>query len=147
MRISEKGVELIKSFEGLRLGAYPDPATNGDPWTIGYGSTGPHVKPGMRITMEEADRLLEDDLLKFEIGVTGMVKVPLQQHEFDALCSFSFNLGLGALKTSTLLHLLNDGANREDVAVQFLRWNRGAGRVMPGLTRRRQAEMAMFLGQ
>lgn len=147
MRISENGVELIKEFEGIRLGAYPDPGTNGDPWTIGYGHTGTDVRPGMRISLEQADRLLEDDLLKFERGVSELVKVPISQNEFDALVSFAFNLGLGNLKSSTLLKLLNENAHHEDVAVQFLRWDKAAGKTMPGLHRRRQAEMMMFLGK
>lgn len=146
MRTSERGLELIKEFEGIRLGAYPDPGTGGEPWTIGYGHTGREVRPGLRITLQEADRMLEDDLLKFERGVEALVNVPLEQHEFDALVSFTFNCGLGNLKSSTLLLLLNEG-DKEEAALQFLRWNRANQKVMAGLTRRRQAEMALFLNQ
>lgn len=147
MRISEQGVDLIKSFEGVSLTAYPDPATGGDPITIGYGHTGPEVYLGLKITQQQADQLLEDDLLKFERGVTELVKVPISQNEFDALVSFAFNLGLGNLKSSTLLRLLNENAHHDEVAAQFLRWDRANGKQMAGLTRRRKAEAAMFLGQ
>jgi lysozyme len=147
MRISERGLDLIKDFEGLVLKAYPDPATGGDPWTIGYGHTGPDVRPGMTITHEEADRLLEEDCLKFEKGVTELIKAPrLLQHEFDALVSFAFNCGLGNLKESTLLKKLN-AEDYIGAANEFQKWNKAAGKVMPGLTRRRQAEERLFRGQ
>lgn len=147
MRISEQGLDLIREFEGCVLTAYPDPATGGDPITVGYGHTGPEVHLGMKITQQDADRMLEDDLLKFERGVTELVKVPISQNEFDSLVAFAFNLGLGNLKSSTLLRLLNENAHHAEVAAQFLRWDRANGKQMAGLTRRRKAEAAMFLGQ
>lgn len=144
MNISHKGVELIKLFEGCRLETYLDAA--GIP-TIGYGSTGPHVRIGMKITKEEAEQLLLEDLKRFEAGVAEQVTVPLNQNEFDALVSFSFNVGLGALNRSTLLRMLNDGASKEVVASQFLRWNKVNGKPLEGLTRRRKAERALFLAK
>lgn len=141
MKISQKGVDLIKSFEGLELKAYKDSV---GVTTIGYGSTGSHVSMGMTITKEQAEQLLKKDLERFEKGVSDIVKVPLNQNQFDALVSFSFNLGLGNLKSSTLLKKLNasdyTGASRE-----FERWNRAVGKVLNGLTRRRIAERDLFL--
>ena len=91
MRTSPAGIELIKDFEGLRLEAYPDPGTGGDPWTIGYGHTGPEVKPGLIISIEQAGALLKEDLVKFEEAVERLITVGLNQHEFDALVSFTYN--------------------------------------------------------
>jgi lysozyme len=144
MKTSEQGRRLIEYYEGLRLKAYPDPATGGEPWTIGIGHTG-NVKKGDVITEAYARELLKDDLAKFEAGVTKLVKVGLNQNQFDALVSFAFNVGLQNLATSTLLQLIN--ANQFDKAAkQFARWNKAAGKVMKGLTKRRAAESWMFLG-
>jgi lysozyme len=144
MKPSEQGRRLIEYYEGLRLKAYPDPATGGEPWTIGIGHTG-NVKKGDVITEAYARELLKDDLAKFEDGVTKLVKVGLNQNQFDALVSFSFNVGLQNLATSTLLQLIN--ANQFDKAAkQFGRWNKAAGKVMKGLTKRRAAEAWLFLG-
>jgi len=138
--INEAGLELIKSFEGLRLEAYRCPA--GVP-TIGYGTT-TGVKMGTRITKAEAEALLRRDLEKFEAAVRSLVKVPLTDNQFSALVSFTYNLGAGALQHSTLLKLVNQG-NFAAAAREFLKWNRAGGRVLPGLTRRRQAEEALFI--
>jgi len=146
MKLSDAGIALIKEMEGLRLDAYPDPATGGDPWTIGYGHTGPDVRQGLMITAETAEELLRLDCAKFEDCVTDAVEVELAQHQFDALVSFAFNLGCGALMASTLLKLLNAG-NFAAAEAQFTRWNRAAGKVMGGLTRRRLAEAEMFHGE
>ena len=143
MRVSEAGMRLIKESEGCVLKAYPDPATGGEPFTIGYGSTGSHVYPGKVITQAEADRLLDEDVDLFERGVNRLVNVDLTQGQFDALVCFAFNLGLGALQQSTLLKLLNAG-DYEGAAKQFARWDKAAGKVMAGLTKRRQAESELF---
>lgn len=141
MKISQKGIDLIKSFEGLELKAYIDSV---GVTTIGYGSTGTHVSIGMTITKEQAEQLLKKDFERFEKGVSDLVKVPLNQNQFDALVSFSFNLGLGNLKSSALLKKLNAsdyiGASKE-----FERWNRAGNKVLAGLTRRRIAERDLFL--
>lgn len=141
MKISNKGINLIKQFEGLELKAYKDSV---GVVTIGYGSTGPHVFMGQIITEAQAEVLLIKDLSRFESGVTELVKVPLTQNQLDALVSFSFNLGLGNLKSSTLLKKLNAkdyvGASKE-----FERWNKAGGKVLNGLTRRRLAEKELFL--
>lgn len=146
MNISQKGINLIKKFEGLRLDAYLCPA---NVWTIGYGHTQPvngkKIVRGMKIDEAEAERLLRCDLVKFEDGVNKLVKVPMTQGQFDALVSFAFNLGLGALSTSTLLKKLNakDYAGAE---AEFKRWNQAGGKVLPGLIQRRAAEAAFFHG-
>lgn len=148
MRISEKGVALIKQFEGCRLTAYPDPGTGGAPWTIGYGWTHPvdgkPVKPGMTIDQDTADRLLKTGLVSYENDVLKLVRVKLTQGQFDALVSFAYNVGSRALSTSTLLKKLNAG-DIKGAADEFLRWNKAGGKVMPGLTNRRKAERDVFL--
>lgn len=139
-KISDKGLQLVKHFEGCYLKAYKCPA---GVLTIGYGHTGPDVKPGMEITQAQADDLLRLDIERFEKAVRDCVKVPLEQNQFDALVSFAFNCGAGALQKSTLLKKLNAG----DVigAVQeFHRWNKGGGKVLAGLVRRRAAEAHLF---
>lgn len=141
MKINQKGLDLIKSFEGLELKAYKCPA---DVLTIGYGHTGSDVKEGQVITQQQAEDLLKKDVEKFEKGVLSLVKVKINENEFSALVSFAYNLGLGNLKQSTLLNSLNK-LQRESAANEFLRWNKAGGKVLAGLTRRREAEKALFL--
>ncbi len=142
MRTSQQGLDLIKSFEGLRLSAYKCPA---DVWTIGYGTTA-GVKPGQTITPERADELLREDVAKVEAQVLRTIKVPLKQGQFDALVSFTYNLGVGNLADSTLARLLNAG-DYMGAAAQFDRWNKAGGKVLKGLVTRRAAERAMFEGR
>lgn len=137
---SRPGVDLIKRFEGCHLRAYLCPA---GVWTIGYGHTGPDVREGKQITLEEADRLLQADLRHFERRVQQLVTAPLTQGQFDALVSFAYNVGLGALERSTLLKKLNAEDYRA-AAAQFSLWTKAAGRDLPGLVRRRREEKAMF---
>lgn len=148
MQTSSEGINLIKSFEGLGLKAYPDPATGGKPYTIGHGTTiypsGMPVKLGDTCTAQQAMDYLRSDLKKFEAGVNNLVKVKLSQGHFDALVSFAYNLGLGNLGSSTLLKKLNAG-DYLGASNEFLRWDKAAGKVMAGLTRRRQAERQLFL--
>lgn len=144
MTTSDLGVALIEEFEGCILHAYPDPASGGAPWTIGYGHTA-GVQPGDLCDRAQAQAWLRQDLLAAEQAVARLVKVPIAQHQFDALVSFTFNLGPGALAQSTLLGLLNAGRHAE-AGAQFLRWNNGPGGPLPGLTRRRAAERALFDG-
>lgn len=150
LHVSDEGVALINSFEGLVLTAYPDPGTGGFPWTIGVGTTvypdGTPVAPGDKISRSEAEKYLKHDLRRFEQAVLHLVKVPLKQNELDALVSFSYNVGTGALEESTLLKKLNAG-DRKGAADEFLKWDKAGGRVFEGLTRRRRAERALFLGQ
>lgn len=141
MNISSKGVSLIKQLEGLELKAYKDSV---GVLTIGYGSTGPHVTVGMTITESQAETLLKKDLSRFEKGVDDLVTVPLNQNQFDALVSFSFNLGLGNLKSSTLLRKLNS-LDYIGAANEIPRWDKAGGKILKGLTRRRLAEKELFL--
>jgi lysozyme len=145
MKTSARGLDLIKAHEGLRLEAYPDPASGGDPWTIGYGHTA-GVKPGDVITQEQADAYLREDIAWAEDAVRSGVKVPISQAAFDAMVSLTFNIGAGAFGRSTLLKMLNAG-DHAGAADQFMRWTTAAGRVMPGLEKRRAAERALFLSE
>lgn len=139
-KIGKAGLDLIKDFEGLKLRAYLCPAKV---WTIGYGSTGPHVTAGKVITEAEAEALLRQDLSRFEQAVTRLVTVPLTQNQYDALVSFAFNVGIAALERSTLLKRVN-ARLFDQAAAEFSKWNRAAGRPLAGLTRRRAAEAALF---
>ncbi|MFE4109397.1 lysozyme [Kosakonia sp. YIM B13611] len=145
MQISDKGIALIKQFEGLRLTAYQDSV---DVWTIGYGWTQPvegkAIRAGMTIKEETAERLLRTGLVSFESDVSKLVKAKLTQGQFDALVSFAYNLGARALSTSSLLKKLNAGDYR-GAADEFLRWNKAGGQMLACLTRRREAEHALFL--
>lgn len=141
MQPSQSAVDLIKASEGLRLTAYRDSAGI---LTIGYGSTG-GIKPGQKITPEQAEAMLVDDLDEAADAVRKLVTVPLTQGQFDALCSFVFNLGAGRLRDSTLLRLLNQGKYGE-AAAQFRFWVMAGGKPLPGLVKRRAAERALFDG-
>ena len=143
MKISDAGIDLICHYEGVRLQAYPDPATGGDPWTIGYGST-KHVHPGMVITLDEAKQRLREDLEDAEKAITRLVMAPLDQSQFDALVSLVFNIGEGNFAKSTLLKKLN-AHDYLGAAAQFSVWNRANHKPMLGLTRRRAAERDHFL--
>lgn len=137
--IGPKGLALIKRSEGLRLKAYRCPA---DVPTIGYGSTGPHVHMGMTITEAEAEALLLKDLGRFERGVAEMGG-EMTPGQFSALVSFAFNLGLNALRKSTLLkkHLAGDHAG---AAAEFSKWVNAGGKRLPGLVTRRADEAALY---
>jgi len=148
MQTSDKGLALIKHSEGFRGNAYPDPATGGKPYTIGNGTTvypsGMPVKLGDKVTEQQADSYLRNDLKKFEAAVSNAVKVNLTQGQFDALVSFTYNVGPANMSSSTLIKKLNAG-DSVGAADEFLRWNKAAGKVMAGLTTRRSAERALFL--
>lgn len=141
MKISKEGIALIKKFEGCKLESYLCAANVP---TIGYGST-KDVKMGMTISQERAEELLLEDLEVYEGAVIKAVEVPLHQHQFDALVSWTFNLGGANLNASTMLKVLNKGAY-EDVPYQMKRWNKAGGQVLEGLTRRRLAESLLFEG-
>ena len=139
MKISLEGLSLIKKFEGLRLKAYKCSA---NVLTIGYGHTG-GVKETDKITLEEADSLLEKDIAKFEEYVNDNEMVKLNQSQFDALVAWTFNLGPGNLRSSTMLKKLNNG-EYESVPFEMRRWNKAGGKTLDGLIRRRQAESLLF---
>lgn len=143
--INDRGLELVKVFEGLRLEAYQDSVGI---WTIGYGTTSDivPVRPGMVITESQAEMFLRQGLVRFEEDVAQLVKVPLTSDQFSALVVFTYNVGPGSLSQSTLRRKLNDG-DYAGAAEEFLRWNKAGGEELPGLTRRRRAERALFLSQ
>jgi lysozyme len=134
------GLSLIKQFEGCKLKAYLCPA--GVP-TIGYGRT-KGVKLGDTCSQAQADAWLTQEYDEFEAGVRKLVAVALTANQLGALVSFAYNIGLGALRTSTLLRKLNAG-DYKGAALEFGRWNKAAGRVLAGLSRRRAAEAALFV--
>jgi lysozyme len=139
MKTSEAGIKLIEDMEGLRLNAYQDVA---GVWTNGYGNT--HgVIPGSTITAAQAESDLLSNVAGSEYVVNTVVKVQLNQNQFDALVDFVFNLGSGNFQSSTLLRLLNQG-NYAQAANEFPKWNHAGGVVVAGLTTRRLAEQAMF---
>lgn len=149
MKTNQRGLNLIKEFEGLRLEAYYCIAGK---LTLGYGSTGSHVKRGMIITKEQAEKLLIKDLAVFEKAVSEAVKVKINENQFAALVSFSFNCGAGALRRSTLLKKLNAG-DSIGAANEFPKWCKYTDpktrkrKVAKGLARRRKAERELFLSQ
>ena len=145
MKTSSNGTALIREFEGFVASAYLCPAKV---WTIGIGTTvypnGTKVKKGDKCTQAQALEYLQHDLKSFEKTVNDSVKVPLSQNQFDALVSLSYNIGSGAFKNSTLLKKLN-AKDYVGAADQFHVWNKGGGKVLKGLVRRRDAERALFL--
>jgi len=143
---SPAGLAITKQFEGLKLSSYQDQTGR---WTIGYGHTGPNVVAGMTITEDQAEALLESDTAAAVTYVNRVVIAAINQNHFDALVDFAFNLGCATLINSTLLRLLNQG-DFPGAAAQFLVWDHCGGVVVPGLLRRRTAEMDLFqtpLGQ
>ena len=146
MEYSKDGLHLTERFEGCRLVAYPDPGSGGDPWTIGYGHTGPEVVEGLKITQEQAEQYLAQDIKQAEANVNAVVHVELTQEEFDALVDFAFNCGCRNLDSSTLMRKLNAG-DYEGASHEFIKWDMAAGHHMSGLLKRREAEAAMFISK
>ncbi len=142
MNISKEGLSLIKKFEGCELEAYLCPA---GVWTIGYGHT-KDVKEGDKINRDEADYLLQEEMIEYESYINDFVEVPLEQNQFDALCSWVYNLGPTNLKNSTMLRVLNED-KYTDVPQEIKRWNKAGGEVLDGLIKRREAEAKMFAGE
>lgn len=145
MKLTEAGLDIIKVSEGLRLQAYLCPAKV---LTIGYGHTSmagkPEVKPNMTITKEEAEAILLRDLVKYEDAVKRLVKVPLNDNQYSALVSLCYNIGEGNLAKSTVIARVN-AKDFSGAAKAFAKWNRAGGKVLPGLTKRRQVEADLFM--
>ena len=146
-RISDKGLALIKRFEGFRAKAYPDAGYGWERATIGYGHTSaagaPKVVKGMTVTRAEAGRILRKDLRKYERAVERALKVPVEQHQFDAMVSLCFNIGPAGFRRSSVLKHVNAGDDRR-AARAFMGWTKSNGKVLKGLVRRRRAEAKMF---
>ena len=141
MKVSDKGLSLIKEFEGCELTAYQDSV---GVWTVGYGHTKTAQKD-MVITQEQAEDMLASDVHDHAVGVYKALKVNVEQHQFDAIVSLAFNVGVNAVRNSTLIKMINRGDDKL-AAAQFDRWNKAGGKVLAGLTRRRSAERNMFEG-
>lgn len=137
--MTQKGIDLIKKFEGCKLSAYRCPAGI---WTIGYGHTN-GVYQGQTITQYEADKMLENDVVKFEMGVRNLVG-NLPDNKIDALTSFAFNLGLGALRDSTLCKKVKANPNDLTIRNEFMKWVNAGGKRLQGLVNRRQAEADLY---
>lgn len=148
MRTNAAGIALIQRWEGKRLKAYPDPATGGEPWTIGYGHTTaagtPGVKRGMTITDQQATDILKTDLAKFEAVVSKALTKTPTPNQFAAMCSLCFNVGGDNFSKSSVVRKFNAG-DTAGAASSFLLWNKAVGKVMAGLTRRREDERKLFL--
>lgn len=147
MRISDEGVAAIYRRECKpprfepELTAYDDGSGN---WTIGCGHSGPDVTQSLTITREQADALFRKDILPCEAAVNASVTVPLTQNQFDALCSFAFNIGVGAFQNSTLVKKINAKASEDQIAKEFSRWNQSGGNVNAGLVNRRNSEIGQW---
>jgi len=146
MRLDKKGYDLIKEFEGLSLKPYKCSA--GVP-TIGYGST--YYENGIKVQMSDApitgaraDILLKNVADRFAQKVANLIKKPITQNQFNALVSFAFNVGSGALASSTLLKLVNENPNNAMISKEFLKWNKANGKTIQGLTNRRIKESALY---
>lgn len=145
MKTSPTGIALIKQFEGFRSKAYLCPAKV---WTIGYGTTkypdGSKVKEGDVCTEKEATGYLTNDVKKFEKSVNSLVKAYITQNQFDALVSFTYNLGATNLKNSTLLKKINVNPLEPSIRNEFLKWVNAGGKKLEGLVRRRKAESELY---
>ena len=143
---SQNCINMIKMFEGFRAKPYKCPA--GVP-TIGYGST--FYSNGKKVTLkdkpiteQDATNLLTTVVTNFSSGVSKLLKIQVTQNQFDALVDFAYNVGIGNLKSSTLLKKVN-AKNFSGAALEFIKWNKAVGKVLPGLTKRRTAEKDLFI--
>ena len=145
LKINKDGLDLIKSFEGLRLQSY---LCSANVPTIGYGTTiypnGIKVKLGESITLANADKCFEVDIQKFVIAVNNLVRVNLTQNQFNALVSFSYNVGIGNFNRSTLLKLVNANPDDDRIRSEFMKWDKAGGKVVKGLTNRRKIESDIY---
>lgn len=142
--ITFEDTQIIRGFEGYRNTAYPDPATGGDPWTIAWGLTGSWVTPGLTLTDEECKQKFMERINSTCSKLDSLIKINVTKNQYIAVLSLTWNVGLGNLSSSTLLKKLNAG-DYAGAADQFLVWNKAAGKVLDGLTKRREAERTLFL--
>lgn len=147
LQVSLVGLANIKRWESCRLTAYPDPGTGGDPWTIGWGATGPGIVRGLTWTQAQADARLAEDVERFAEQVrVALGDAPATQGQFDAMVSLAYNIGSRAFASSTLLKLHKAG-DYAGAAAQFGKWVNAGGRRMAGLVNRRAAEAAIYRGR
>jgi lysozyme len=140
MKAPTQAITAIKKFEGCKLTAYQDSV---GVWTVGFGTTGPAIVKGLVIDQAQADRWLQDRCDELADDICNLSQTILNDNQLSALISFAYNLGLGALKGSTLLKMINNG-NMDGATGEFLKWDHAGGKVLAGLTARRQAEKALF---
>jgi len=145
MNLTQAGIDLIKKYEGCRLQAYPDPATGGDPWTIGYGCTGSDIRPGLVWTQDQANQELLKRLNILVSELNNLITDTLTDNQFNAVISLVYNIGIGAFEKSTLLKLINLGSYAKANA-EFVKWDKARGTENRGLLARRQAEQRLFGG-
>lgn len=145
-KISQKGLDLIKKYEGFKSEPYLCPAHIP---TIGFGST--YYSDGIKvkltdppISLEEASNLLEELLEPYEKSIDSYMRDDINQNQFDALCSFAYNCGINALKNSSLLRMINVNPTNPRIKDEFMKWNRGGGRVLSGLAKRRAEEAKLY---
>lgn len=141
MKTTRNGLDLIREAEGLRLEAYLCPA---GVLTCGYGHTGKDVKEGMKIQSHKATEWLMKDVLNIEKQIDSVLKVELNENQYDAIVSFVYNLGIGNFKSSTLLRKINSNPNDPTIANEFKRWVYSGKTVLPGLVTRRQKEADLY---
>lgn len=141
MKASNAAVKLIKQFEGLRLHSYED----GSGWSVGYGQSGQHIGPGLKITEFEAEQMLKNHIAGLQEEMSELITSKITQNQFDALVSLVYNIGINAFKRSTLLKRLNEDRHSE-AGLELLRWNHIRGVESEGLTNRRREEYRLFTG-
>ena len=141
LMLNQAGINQIKSYEGLRLQSYQDQR---GVWTVGYGCTGPGIGPGMSITEEQAESMFADRAREFCHGLDPILPPDLNDNQYSALCSLTYNIGLNAFTGSTLHRKLQEGVRGQGITQELLKWNHVDGVVNPGLTQRRQAEADLF---
>jgi lysozyme len=145
MKLNKAGADLIKEFEGCKLKAYQCSAKK---WTIGYGNTfyedGSPVLPGHAISQQKAEQLFELIANDFANRVAKLVQLHITPNQFGALVSFAYNCGIANLQKSTLLRKVNANPNDPTIRAEFLKWNKASGKVLAGLTRRREAEANLY---
>ena len=139
-KINQAGIDIIKQSEGCRLKAYKCPA---GVWTIGYGHTKGVTPNSVFQSQDEAEQLLIKDLIEYSSAVEALIVVPLNDNQFSSLVSFTYNVGIGALKNSTLRKKLNTG-DYKSVPEQMIKWTKGGGKILPGLVQRRNLEIELF---
>lgn len=148
MELSNKGLSLIKKYEGCKLTSYKCPAGI---WTIGYGNTkyadGTPVKEGETITISQAEELFFRIVEEFSYSVYFLCGEYVNQNQFDALTSFAYNVGIGAFKKSTLLKLVKANANNPLIRNEFAKWDKAGGKVLAGLTKRRKEEADLYFSK
>lgn len=141
MRASKNAVDLIRHWEGCRLEAYQD---IGGVWTVGFGTTGPGIHEGTKVSEAIAVAMLKSDIAQVSDAVSRLVGLHTSQNQFDAIVSFAYNVGTGAFKSSRMLKLILAG-KKEEASQEFLKWNHVGGVIVAGLMARREAERKLFL--